>query len=196
MIAGRDISMLVQQQLTSLYRFARGVTGCAQDAEDLVHDSCVKALGAAKTVRFESEKQFNIWLRRILINTYRDHYRRSLRSPLHSINRHAIPDDGSNVIEMVPSKDFSPSESMQSEQSTRAIHRALSILPPEVRAVVVLFLVNGFSYQQIAAVTDSPIGTVMSRLARGRTLLQRELKDYDADITTSRTREGMMGDLP
>ena len=193
---GRDrVPVLIQQQLPDLYRFARGVTGADSEAEDLVHDACVKALIAGETATFESENQFRTWLRRILINTYRDYYRRALRSPLRPLEYHAASDDSQNVVEMAPSTDLSPPESMQSEQSSTAIHNAFSTLPPEVRVVAVLFLVSGLSYQEIAAVTDCPIGTVMSRLGRGRKILRRELRDYCVDTTASLRNSGAGGDL-
>ena len=192
---GQDqIPGLVQQQLPDLYRVARGVTGDNSDAEDLVHDSCVKALVAAKAVEFESRVQFDTWLRRILINTYRDFYRRALRSPVRPVEFHAASDDSQNVVEMVPSTDLSPPESVQSEQSSSAIHNAFATLPPEVRVVSVLFLVSGLSYQAIAAVTDCPIGTVMSRLGRGRKILRRELLDYCTESMASQQQSDTGGD--
>ena len=189
-----QVSGLVQRQLPELYKVARGVTGDDTGAEDLVHDSCVKALVAAESAEFESEAQFNTWLRRILINTYRDIYRRALRSPVRPLEYHATSDDSQTVVEMVPSTDLSPPESVQSEQSSSAIHNAFSTLPPEVRVVSVLFLVSGLSYQEIAAITECPIGTVMSRLSRGRKILRRELLDHCTESMASQQRSDAGGD--
>ena len=184
-ITGKAVPRFVQQQLPSLYRIARGITGHPSDAEDLVHDACVKALMSVESVEFDSENQFNTWLRQILINTYRDNYRRALRSPVRSQEHHATSDDSENVVEMVESTDPSPPESIEHEQSSSAIQNAFSTLPPEVRVVSVLFLVSGLSYREIAAITDCPIGTVMSRLARGRKVLRQKLSEFfpgeDAD---------------
>ena len=180
-IAGKAIPRHIQQQLTSLYRIARGITGHPNDAEDLVHDACVKALMAAESVRFDSENQLNTWLRQILINTYRDNYRRAMRSPIRPQEHHATSDDAENVVEMVETTDLSPPESIQQEQSSSAIQNAFTTLPPEVRVVSVLFLVSGLSYREIAAITDCPIGTVMSRLSRGRKILRQELSEFFQD---------------
>ncbi len=72
----------VQAQLPALYRTARGLTQQPADAEDLVHDACVKALAAFGSVEFCNEQALGGWLQRILINTYRDRYRRAVRSPV------------------------------------------------------------------------------------------------------------------
>jgi RNA polymerase sigma-70 factor (ECF subfamily) len=168
----------VEAQLPSLFRVARGIVSQQSDAEDLVHDTCVKALTAYDSVKFTSDSKFQAWLKRILINTYRDQYRRAQRSPVRSIDYHAASDENLNVIELVASTELSPIESIQHRNSSSAIHHAFSTLPPEVRVVSVLFLVNELSYKEIAYITECPIGTVMSRLSRGRKLLRDQLSDY------------------
>ena len=184
----------IQQQLPRLYRIARGLSNHASDAEDLVHDSCVKALSSFGKSKFTDEISFNAWLKRILVNTYRDHYRRTVRSPIRPLEHHATSDTAPNVVELVVSTDPSPVESIQNCDSSNAIHIALSMLPPEVRVVSVLFLISGHSYKEIATVTGCPIGTVMSRLARGRQKLKDQLRDYNpgnmfADIPADRSDE-------
>ena len=168
----------IETQLPSLVRAARGIVSQQIDAEDLVHDTCVKALTSFGSVEFTSDTKLEAWLKRILINTYRDQYRRAQRSPLRPIDYHATSDGNRNVIELVASTELSPDESMQHRKSSSAIHHALSALPPEVRVVSVLFLINELSYKEIAYITESPMGTVMSRLSRGRKLLQQQLSDY------------------
>ncbi len=176
-IADKAIAPLVQQQLPELYRIARGITRNTEDAEDLVHDACVKALKAGGSVSFQSENQLATWLRQILVNTYRDYYRRVTRSPVRSGIYHANSDDADIIVEMIESTEPSPPETMEQRQSSAAIHGAFSALPPEVRVVSVLFLVSGLAYNDIAEVTGSPIGTVMSRLARGRKALRLSLAE-------------------
>jgi len=168
----------VEAQLPSLVRVARGLISQPTDAEDLVHDTCVKALTSFDSAKFTSDSKFQAWLKRILINTYRDQYRRAQRSPVRSIDYHATSDEHLNVIELVASTELSPSEIMEHRKSSSAIQNAFATLPPEVRVVSVLFLVNELSYKEIAYITESPIGTVMSRLSRGRKLLRDQLSDY------------------
>lgn len=171
----REFERQVQAHLPGLYRIARGIVDQPSDAEDLVHDACVKALTSFESAEFSTEVLLKGWLNRILINTYRDRYRRELRSPVRPAEYHATSDDWQNVVELVPSTELTPLQSIENRDSSRAIHRALSTLPPEVRVVSVLFLISGLSYRQIATLTDCPIGTVMSRIAKGRQLLRKQL---------------------
>jgi len=169
----------IEAQLPALTRLARGILRNPADAEDLVHDTCVKALAATEASEFESEAKLCAWLKRILVNNYRDQYRRSQRSPLRPNEYHATSDSSMNVYELVASTEQSPVERIHNRDSSSAIQNALSTLPPEVRVVSVLFLVNELSYREIAFITDSPLGTVMSRLARGRRLLRETLAEFD-----------------
>ncbi len=183
----------IQSHLPNLYRIARGIVDQASDAEDLVHDTCVKALTSFDTAEFSSEAQLRGWLNRILVNTYRDSYRRTQRAPVRPLEYHATSDDRQNVVELVPSADHTPLQSIEHRDSSRAIKHAIAALPPEVRVVSVLFLINGLSYKNIAYVTDCPVGTVMSRMSRGRELLKQYLADFDlsdTSYTTSRVGGG------
>ena len=169
----------IEAQLPALTRLARGLMRDPSEAEDLVHDSCVKALSTESANEFESEAKLGAWLKRILVNTYRDLYRRRQRSPLRAQDYHATSDDSMNVYELVASTEQSPVDCMHNRDSSSAIQDALSALPPEVRVVSTLFLVNDLSYRESAGITDCPIGTVMSRLSRGRRLLRALLSEYD-----------------
>ena len=168
----------VENQLASLMQVARGLVGQQADAEDLVHDTCVKALGTYESASFTDESDIGAWLRQILINTFRDQYRRAHRSPLRSPLYHATSNDF-NIIELVANTELSPMQCIENRNSSSAIQSAFSMLPPEVRVVSVLFLVGDFSYKEIASITGCPIGTVMSRLSRGRKQLRQQLAGYD-----------------
>jgi RNA polymerase sigma-70 factor (ECF subfamily) len=175
----------VEAHLPALNRLARGIIHNSSDAEDLVHDTCVKALTSGESNEFTSTAKLCAWLNRILVNTYRDQYRRSQRSPLLPHDYHATSDGSMNVYELVASTEQSPLQCMQNRDSSSAIQQALSALPPEVRVVSVLFLVNELSYKEIAYITECPLGTVMSRLARGRRLLRETLADFNPGETTT-----------
>jgi RNA polymerase sigma-70 factor (ECF subfamily) len=150
-----------------------------------VHDTCVKALTSGDSAEFASTAKLGAWLNRILVNTYRDQYRRSQRSPLLPHDYHATSDGSMNVYELVASTQQSPLQCMQNRDSSSAIQQALSALPPEVRVVSVLFLISELSYKEIAYISDCPLGTVMSRLARGRRLLRETLADFNPAKTTT-----------
>ena len=169
----------VKAQLPALTRLARGLLRNPIDAEDLVHDCCVKALTAGDDRQFENDAKLNAWLSRILVNTYRDQYRRNQRSPFRATDYHAASDDSMNVYELVASTEPTPVDCMHHRDSSSAIQDALASLPPEARVVSLLFLVNAMSYREIAWIADCPLGTVMSRLSRGRKLLRERLADFD-----------------
>lgn len=188
-LARKKFEQQVEAHLPMLIRIARGFVDQQSEAEDLVHDTCVKALAYVKFETLADEPHLKAWLNRILINTYRDLYRRKKRSPVkpdyltrystsYSNSNHATFEDGQNVVELVPSTELSPLESIQNRDSSEAIQQAFSALPPEVRVVSVLFLVNGLSYKDIASIADCPIGTVMSRLSRGRKILKERLLPF------------------
>ncbi len=168
----------VLDHLPRLYRMARGMTDQPGDAEDLVHDTCVKALSAGQDANLSNKPAFCAYLNRILVNTYRDSYRRRRSSPVRPLENHHSPGSDHNVVEMVISAGSSPVERINRDDSSMAINQALTNLPPEVRVVTVLFLISGLSYKDIADITDCPIGTVMSRLARGRKQLRKELSGF------------------
>ena len=174
-----DFERRIEAELPALMRLALALVRQPADAEDLVHDACVKALQAQDSARFDGAAGLRAWLRQILVNTYRDRYRRERRSPVNLSPNHAASGDYENVVELVANTEQSPLRSVENRESSSAVRDAFSKLPPEVRVVSVLFLVGGFAYREIAEITGSPIGTVMSRLARGRAQLRADLADYD-----------------
>jgi RNA polymerase sigma-70 factor (ECF subfamily) len=176
-LARKKFEQQIEAHLPMLIRIARGFVDQQSEAEDLVHDTCVKALAYNKFETLADDSHLKAWLNRILINTYRDLYRRTKRSPVKP-DYYTTSEDAQNVVELVPSTELSPLESIQNRDSSLAIQQAFSALPPEVRVVSVLFLVNGLSYKDIASIADCPIGTVMSRLSRGRKILKERLSPF------------------
>ncbi len=166
-----------QQFLSALYRTARRLTRDPADAEDLVQDTYVKAFQAFDNADLQSEEACRAWLFRIMVNAYRDRYRRRQRSP------EVQPFDGEherdeNVIEAAVSPEPDPEARVGQKHLAEAAQAAIDQLSPEVRLVVTLFLVEGFAYKDIATIAECPIGTVMSRLFRGRRRLQELLQAH------------------
>lgn len=166
-----------QHILPALYRTARRLTRDRADAEDLVQDTYVKAFQAFDRADLQSEEACRAWLFRIMVNAYRDRYRRRQRSP------EVLTFDGEhereeNVIEAAISPEPDPEIRLGRKHFAEAAQAAMASLSPEVRLVVTLFLVEGFAYKDIADIADCPIGTVMSRLSRGRRRLQELLQTY------------------
>ncbi len=167
---------LVEPHLKPLYRLARHLMREAEDAEDLVQETCLKAFRAFH--QFQPGSDGKAWLITILINTYRDWVRKSLKHPR--------PVTFENIADFYQSfqRDHEPLSSPLRDPEEAAVHAdlrrlvrmAIDDLPPEFRLAVLLADVEGFAYKEIAEILGCPIGTVMSRLYRGRQLLQSTLR--------------------
>jgi len=146
------------------------------DAEDLVQDTLYKAFRAFD--QYQKNTNFRAWAFRILVNTYITAYRKAIRQPqkvsyddLEEFYLYKKLDDNIQLQEMAK-EDFL--ENFFEDD----VKEALENLPYQFRLVVLLCDVEGFSYNEIANIIDAPLGTVMSRLYRGRKLLQQHLWSY------------------
>jgi RNA polymerase sigma-70 factor (ECF subfamily) len=172
----RDIKAL----LAPLYRAAYRLTGTEPEAEDLVQDTLVNAFRSFERDGCAAPADVRAWTFTILANRFRDRYRRERRS--HEVSFAILDEDpDSNVIELVPSGDPGPVEAAEATEFRTAAQAAIDRLPPEVRLAVTLYFMEDCSYQKIADITGCPIGTVMSRLWRGRRSLRQALARFAAD---------------
>lgn len=168
---------LLTPELPALFRTALRMTRNREDAEDLVQEAVTKAFAAFE--RFEEGTNFRAWIFKILTNTFINNYYR-LR------DRQKVPslDEMEEETSFQPSLEgVTPEEVLINTLTREDILRAIESLPLEFRAVVVLTLIEGFSYKETAEILDIPIGTVMSRLHRGRKLLQKLLWEYSTRKT-------------
>jgi RNA polymerase sigma-70 factor (ECF subfamily) len=159
----------------ALYGAALRMTRDRADAEDLLQETFLKAFRAYG--RFEAGTNLRAWLFRILTNTYISTYRKRQRSPLET--------DLDDVEDLYLYRRLAASGLNRSAEDA-ALERltapevleALDELPEQFRIAVILSDVEQFSYKEIAEITGVPIGTVMSRIHRGRKALQRALAPY------------------
>jgi RNA polymerase sigma-70 factor (ECF subfamily) len=170
----RSFERRTRELVTPLYRAARVLTGSVTDAEDLVQDAYIKAFLAFREGEFRSMGSCRAWLFRIMVNTFRDQYRQRMRRP--PLELMLFDKDTETASDLVPASN-SPGPDLLVEASLlrEAIDEAMRALPPEIRIAVTLFFIEEMKYREIAAIANCPIGTVMSRLARGRQLLQTAL---------------------
>ncbi|MGI9388077.1 MAG: sigma-70 family RNA polymerase sigma factor [Methyloligellaceae bacterium] len=163
---------LTRPLIGALNRTAYRMTGDRHVAEDLVQETCLRAYRAF--YKFKEGTNYQAWIFRILSNLCTDHLRRSSRAPFVQWNE----DEVSGLVAGAGSETDQPDILYLHKTFRDDSLRAMARLAPEVRLVVALALLEDFSYQQIAEVAGCPIGTVRSRLNRGRTLLQQDLRDY------------------
>jgi RNA polymerase sigma-70 factor (ECF subfamily) len=163
--------------LDALYGAAHRMTRNPRDAEDLVQETMLRAYRFWDT--FQKDSNCKAWLFRILTNTFINTYQKSKRSRevLDAAQAEQRATDGVLVHELAQSQ-RDPEGLLIDRAMSDDVVRALESLPADFRVAVVLCDVEGFSYKEIADIMECPVGTVMSRLHRGRRLLQTALHDF------------------
>jgi RNA polymerase sigma-70 factor (ECF subfamily) len=188
-----DVRTLFEEQaipfMDQLYAAGLRMTRNPSDAADLVQETFVKAFAAF--AQFQQGTNLKAWLYRILTNTFINNYRKKQRDPYQG------------TIDDLEDWQLGGAESVTQGRSTRsaeaeaidhlpdsAVKDALQAIPEDFRMAVYFADVEGFSYQEIADIMKTPVGTVMSRLHRGRRMLRDLLSEYanERGINTSGTR--------
>jgi RNA polymerase sigma-70 factor (ECF subfamily) len=161
----------------ALYGAAYRLTRNARDAEDLVQDSLLRAYRFWDS--FEQDSNCKAWLLRIVTNTFINEYQRKKRSRevLDAATAEQDATDGV-LIHADANVRQTPERALLDRSVSDDVQRALDALPEDFRTAVVLCDVQGLSYKEIAEIMQTPVGTVMSRLFRGRKLLAASLRDF------------------
>lgn len=174
-----------------LFKTALRMTRSREDAEDLVQETYLKAYRYYH--RFEEGTNFKAWLFRIMKNTFINGYRKKKLQPARvgfddieeSLER-IVLDSGGGAPD--------PEETFLEGEMDEGVRKALLSLPRDYKMVILLADLEGFAYKEIASILEIPVGTVMSRLYRGRRMLERALLDYGIRYNYLRTAPDKLRD--
>lgn len=160
----------------SLFNTAYRMTRNVEDAEDLVQEAYLKAYKYYE--KFEEGTNFKAWLFKIMKNTFINNYRKRQQAPPQS-DFAEIEDAFENQLsEEVTRQIKSPEDELLENVLDEDVQRALDSLPDDYRIAVILADLENFSYKEIAEILEVPVGTVMSRLYRGRKMLEQAMLGY------------------
>lgn len=162
--------ILVLKYQERIFRLIRRLLGSREHVEDLAQEVFIRAYRSLGS--FKGESSFYTWLYKIAVNTCRNHYRSLGRRPEGSVVNTA------DLIDTMEAGSESPERGAFRAEFWDAVRSSLKELPLEQREAVVLCDLEGLSYEQMATVMDVPVGTVRSRVFRGRRLLQGLLTPY------------------
>ncbi len=158
-----------------LYRMAFHLAKQKEEAQDMVQETYVRALGAYH--QFTPGTNMKAWLTKILYNFFFDHFHQKKRWILVE-DKIGSDEEGTDYWERVPAENPGPESQLLLKERSAKIADALRNLPEEFRAPILLVDMGDFSYAEAAEILACPVGTVRSRLSRGRRLLHRHLKGY------------------
>jgi RNA polymerase sigma factor (sigma-70 family) len=161
----RAFEETVLPHLDAAFNYARWLTRNEAEAEDVVQDACIRALRFFSSLRDENGRA---WLFTIVRNTWYSRIARRAGT--------AASTPLNDADEQWPDTGLDPEEKLLQQHTVALVRAALEQLPVDFREVIVLREIEGLTYKEIAAVVGTPIGTVMSRLARARERLQSVLK--------------------
>jgi RNA polymerase sigma factor (sigma-70 family) len=168
----RAFNQLVLLYQSMVYNLAYRILSDPDAAADATQDAFLSAFKAMRKFRGGS---FKAWLLRIVTNACYDQLRVKQRRPTSSLDDLPVDTDHTHYLRD-PAK--RPDEVLERQELNRMIQAGIATLPPEQRVVLVLSDVQGFSYKEIAQATDLSLGTVKSRLSRGRAKLRDYLRDH------------------
>jgi len=161
--------------LDHLYRVAFHLVRNDSEAQDCVQETCARALSAYR--QFTPGTNLKAWLTRILYNFFLDAYARSKRRLVET----DLPESAQAARgdwEIIPADSAGPEKLLLQQELGVKIKEALGNIPEEFRTAIVLVDMGDFSYSEASEIMSCPVGTVRSRLSRGRRLLQKQLDGY------------------
>ncbi len=175
-----EFESLFSRSYQRAFNLAYRYTGNESDAEDLTQDAFVRAWGSYH--RYDRRRSFEVWLLRILSNLAIDRWRRKSALRTYSLDQ-MFTATGTEVelAAVVPDRAAGPEQLCLTRATGDQIHEALKLLPPSYRQAIILTDIEEWSYEEVAQKMNCPVGTVRSRLHRGRQLLRQYLRDIQSE---------------
>ena len=169
-----EFEALFSRSYQRAYNLAYRLTGNESDAEDLTQDAIVRAWGAFD--RYDRRHSFEVWLLRILSNLAIDRWRRQSLIRTHSLDQ-TYRSNGTDIQlgSLVADRSPGPEQQVILRAQGEQIEQALRMLPDNYRTAIILTDIEEWSYEEVAVKMRCPVGTVRSRLHRGRQLLRQHL---------------------
>ena len=180
-----EFDRLVERYHKQAYSIAYRMTGNHADAEDLTQEAFVRAFRFFGNYR--RDWPFDNWLYKIMSNLFVDDLRRRPKAHLQSLDQPLDLSGGGEVYLEIPDAASNPERLVMTHELDEHIQRALNALPPDFRMTVILADIQGLSYEEISTAMKCSLGTVRSRLHRGRKLLRAKIAASD--------REGIFASL-
>jgi len=171
----REFDALVQRHHKQAYNIAYRMAGNHADAEDLTQEAFIRAFRFFG--QYRRELPFDSWLYKIMSNVFIDRLRRKPKAKIRSLDQPVVTADGEAQFDVADTA-AGPEECVLSREMDSHIQAALDTLPDAFRLTVIYADIEGLSYEEIAEATKTNIGTVRSRLHRGRRLLRNKLSKY------------------
>ena len=174
-----EFDRLVERYHKQAYNIAYRMTGNHADAEDLTQEAFVRAFRFFGNYR--RDWPFDNWLYKIMSNLFVDDLRRRPKAHLQSLDQPLDLSGSGEVYLEIPDAASNPERMVMSHELDEHIQRALSSLPHDFRMTVVLADIEGLSYEEISVAMHCSLGTVRSRLHRGRKLLRAKIAAFERD---------------
>lgn len=193
-LAGNEAAFeqIVLRHEQKVFQLAYRLSGNVDDASDLAQEAFLKAYRYLH--QFRGQAAFSTWLYRIVTNSFLDEMRRRQRRPQiqFSLDDEIITDEG-ELTRQLPSPNMGPEEKIMQKEVQHYVQAALSDLPAKYRLVLTLRDIQGYTYEEIAQITGSKLGTVKSRISRARSafrdLLQQQ-EQSSASVRQTIRKEG------
>ncbi|MFD2630453.1 RNA polymerase sigma factor SigW [Oceanobacillus kapialis] len=157
---------------SKIYQHCYRMLGNAHEAEDIAQEAFIRAY--VNIHSFDEKRKFSTWLYRIATNLTIDRIRK--RKPDYYLDAEIKGTEGLNMYSQLADQGRLPGEEVEGMELQRYIHQEISELPPKYRSIIILRYLEEFSLQEISDILDIPLGTVKTRIHRGREALRKKLR--------------------